>query len=90
MKIALVHDYLKEYGGAERVLEALHEIFPEAPIFVAYLDLKSLGPHSDRMKKWNIKTSWFQNFPFAGNFVVRSVWEGASILLALYPLFAGV
>ncbi|NCN06868.1 MAG: glycosyltransferase family 4 protein, partial [Candidatus Pacebacteria bacterium] len=30
-KIALVHDYLREYGGAERVLEALHEMYPEAP-----------------------------------------------------------
>lgn len=36
MKIALVHDYLKEYGGAERVLEALHEIWPEAPIYTAF------------------------------------------------------
>jgi len=33
MKIALVHDYLNQYGGAERVLEAFCEIFPDAPIF---------------------------------------------------------
>lgn len=37
MKVALVHDYLKEYGGAERVLEALTEIWPEAPIYTAFL-----------------------------------------------------
>jgi glycosyltransferase involved in cell wall biosynthesis len=36
MKVALVHDYLKEYGGAERVLWALHEIWPEAPIYTAF------------------------------------------------------
>lgn len=36
MKIALVHDYLNEYGGAERVLMALHEIWPEAPICTAF------------------------------------------------------
>lgn len=36
MKIALVHDYLKEYGGAERVLQNLHEMYPEAPIFTAF------------------------------------------------------
>lgn len=36
MKIALVHDYLKEYGGAERVLKALHEIYPQAPIYTAF------------------------------------------------------
>jgi glycosyltransferase involved in cell wall biosynthesis len=65
MKIALVHDYLIEYGGAERVLEALHEIFPEAPIYTAYLDLNGLGFHKEEIKTWNIKTSWMQHVPFA-------------------------
>lgn len=32
MKVALVHDYIKEYGGAERVLEALSEMFPRADL----------------------------------------------------------
>ena len=41
MKIALVHDYLKEYGGAERVLSALSEIWPEAPIYMAFMDKNS-------------------------------------------------
>ncbi len=36
MKIALVHDYLAQDGGAERVLQAFHEIWPEAPIFVLF------------------------------------------------------
>src|SRR3990167_10296322 len=36
MKIALVHDYLKEYGGAERVLKTLAEICPNAPIYTAF------------------------------------------------------
>jgi len=33
MKVALVHDYLNQYGGAERVLEALAEIYPQAPVY---------------------------------------------------------
>ena len=33
MKIALVHDYLSQDGGAERVLKVFSEIWPEAPIF---------------------------------------------------------
>jgi len=37
MNIALAHDYLKEYGGAERVLQTLHEMFPEAPIYTAFV-----------------------------------------------------
>jgi glycosyltransferase involved in cell wall biosynthesis len=36
MKIALVHDYLAQDGGAERVLKAFHEIWPSAPIFVLF------------------------------------------------------
>src|SRR3989337_1291815 len=36
MKVALLHDYLKEYGGAERVLKVLCEIYPEAPIYTAF------------------------------------------------------
>jgi len=43
LKIALVHDYLKEYGGAERVLEALHEIWPKAPIYTAFCVRNSAG-----------------------------------------------
>lgn len=64
LRIALVHDYIKEYGGAERVLEALHEIFPDAPIFTTVYLPNFLGPHKDRFKDWKIKTSFFQYLPF--------------------------
>ncbi|MFH2085351.1 MAG: glycosyltransferase [bacterium] len=36
MKIALVHDYLNEAGGAERVLRVLAEMYPKAPIYTAF------------------------------------------------------
>lgn len=36
MRIALIHDYLKEFGGAERVLQVLHKIWPKAPIYTAF------------------------------------------------------
>ncbi len=38
MRVALVHDYLTQYGGAERVLEALAERYPDAPIFTSLVD----------------------------------------------------
>jgi len=44
MKIALVHDYLKEYGGAERVLEALIDAFPEADVYTTVYLPSYLGP----------------------------------------------
>lgn len=65
IKVALVHDYLKEYGGAERVLEALHEIFPKAPLYTAYVNLGNLGEIGQRFKDWKIIPSWFQKFPLA-------------------------
>jgi len=69
MKIALVHDYLAEYGGAERVVEAFHELWPEAPLYTAFVDWKRLGSHADRFRNWNIKTSWVQHFPLIKKFI---------------------
>lgn len=64
MRVALVHDYLREYGGAERVLEVLHEIWPDAPVFTAYVNLAAMGENGKRFKKWDIRPSWFQKLPF--------------------------
>jgi hypothetical protein len=68
MRIALVHDYLKEYGGAESVLEALSDIFPDAPIYTTLYCPGSFGPHRTRLtQKWShrIHQSFFQYLPFA-------------------------
>lgn len=46
MKVALIHDYLSQDGGAERVLRALHEIWPEAPIFVLFHDREKIDSFS--------------------------------------------
>lgn len=61
MKIALVHDYLVQYGGAERVLEALAEIWPQAPIYTLFYDKNLVY---DRFDKKNIRTSFLQKIPF--------------------------
>lgn len=44
MKVALVHDYLIQDGGAERVLLALHQHFPDAPIYTLFVDHTHLHP----------------------------------------------
>ncbi len=81
MKIALVHDYLKEYGGAERVVEALHEMWSEAPLYTAFVDWNSLGRHADRFKTWDIRTSWVQKYPLVKKyisplrFLAPRIWE---------------
>lgn len=68
MKIALVHDYIKEYGGAESVFEALTDIFPDAPIYTSLYHPQSLGPHRSRLEaKWShrLHQSFFRFIPFA-------------------------
>jgi len=54
MKIALVHDYLKEYGGAEGVLHTFHQMWPEAPIYTLVYLPKYLGPHRSKFNPKNI------------------------------------
>lgn len=81
MKIALVHDHLVEYGGAERVLEALHEIWPQAPVYVAFYDWKKMGKAASRFGDWEIRPSWVQHCwpvrklysPF--RFLLPLIWE---------------
>lgn len=62
MKIALVHDYLVQYGGAERVLECFCEIFPYAHIHTIVYDKDLMhGAFGDK----KIHTSFLQKFPLA-------------------------
>lgn len=60
MKIALVHDYLSQDGGAERVLRAFHEMWPEAPIFVLFYDKNKVAG----FEKAKIKESFIGKLPW--------------------------
>ena len=68
MKIALVHDYFYTYGGAERVLQALCEIWPKAPIYTAWVDWRWFNKLQNSPtivgQKCTIVTSWFDKLPF--------------------------
>lgn len=59
-KIALVHDFLVQYGGAERVLEVLSEMFPEAPIYTLLIDKEKMR---GKFMNKEIRTSFLQKFP---------------------------
>lgn len=61
MKVALVYDRVNKWGGAERVLLALHELFPDAPLYTSVYDKKK-APWAE---VFNIKTSFLQKIPFA-------------------------
>lgn len=62
MKVALVHEFLTQFGGAERVLLALKELFPNAPIYTLLYNKAETGKW---FGKFDIRTSWLQNLPFA-------------------------
>lgn len=61
MKVALVYDRINKWGGAERVLLALHKLFPDAPLYTSVYNPKT-APWA---RVFNIKTSFLQQFPFA-------------------------
>lgn len=68
LKIAIVHDYIKEYGGAEAVLETLIDTFPQAQVFTTLYFPSFFGPHRERFEsklKNRIHTSFLQFIPFS-------------------------
>ena len=60
MRVALVYDRVNKIGGAERVLEALHEIFPDAPLYTAVYNPET-APWATKFK---VVPSFLQKFPF--------------------------
>lgn len=78
-KVALVHDDLLQYGGAERVLEVMHEIWPDAPIYTSLYDREEMlkkGWNDDGM---DIRTSKYQWLPLKAKF-------GNKFYLPIFPL----
>ncbi len=59
-KIALVHDYLTCFGGAERVLKSLCDLYPEAPIYTLLYDEKKMKKYFPNAK---IRPSFLDKFP---------------------------
>lgn len=61
MKIALVYDRINKWGGAERILLLLHEMFPEAPVYTSVYDPVA-APWA---KNLDIRTSFLEKIPYA-------------------------
>ena len=55
LRVAIVHDWLNQVGGAENVLEELHALFPTAPI---YTSMYLRGAMPKQYRRWDIRTSW--------------------------------
>lgn len=65
MKVALVHDYLNQRGGAERVFESISQAWPDAPIFTALYDERVLG---DLFPAERVRASYLARVPFANRY----------------------
>lgn len=60
-RIVIVCDWLTDWGGAERVILAMHEVFPEAPIYTSLFNEANMEP----FKGADIRTSFLQKIPGA-------------------------
>ena len=67
LRIALVHDYLNEFGGAERVLSVLSEMYPDAPIYTAFYKKNSTAHNHFKNRK--IIPSWVHYIPFFSSYL---------------------
>ena len=75
MKLAIVHDYLVQAGGAERVVEVFHEIFPEAPIYTSVYNKSTTWSSFSGM---DVRTSFIQKISRSPKFT--------KALIPLYPI----
>ena len=72
MKLGLAHEYFVAHGGAERVVETLHEMWPDAPVYTFFHDRARYGP----LPEWNLRVSYLQRLLLG---------ESHRLLLPLYP-----
>ena len=89
-RIALVYDRVNTpYGGAEKVLLALHQAFPQAPLFTSVFH-----PRAVWAKIFKIKTSFLQKVPFANQlhrfFVPLMPLAFESLDLSMYDIIISV
>ena len=74
MRVAFVHDYLTQFGGAERVLLTMRALYPDAPVYTSLYDPTVFAGAFDDV---DVRTTWLQRVPLA-----RRLFRA---LLPLYP-----
>jgi len=74
-KIAIVYDWIDKWGGVERLLLALNQIFPQADFYSSYYDPKK----ASWAKNLSIKTSFIQTLP-------QFIKQNRILSLIFYPI----
>lgn len=97
VKVAIVHDFLVKIGGAEKVTQALSEMFPDAPIYTLIYDSKvdSLFPQKKIIvsylqrwyRTWHIPTKLL--LPFMANAIESFDFAGYDLVISSNNSFAG-
>lgn len=77
-RVALVHDWLNQAGGAENVLELLVRMFPAAPVYTSMYAPERMPP---AYRSWDIRTSFMQRLP--------AVTRRHQVYMPVYPLAFG-
>ena len=75
MRLALVHDWLNQIGGAEDVLETLVAMFPRAPLYTSMYWRDGMPP---AYRTWDVHTTWMDRLP--------GIYRHHQPYLPLYPL----
>jgi len=75
LRLALVHDWLNQRGGAEDVLERLVAMFPSAPIYTSMYWREGMP---SAYRAWDIHTTWMDRLP--------GIYRHHQPYLPLYPL----
>jgi glycosyltransferase involved in cell wall biosynthesis len=86
-KVAIVADWLTNMSGAERVVLAMHDAFPDAPIYTSVYTPETMPA----FKGLDVRTTWIQRFPqFLRRlhkwFPVIRVWAFRSLDLSEYDI----
>jgi len=75
VRLALVCSWLNQYGGAERVLEVLHRMLPDAPVYTSVYHPAALP---DSFRSWDIRPTFVDHLPLSRRY--------PQAYLPLYPL----
>lgn len=60
-RVALVYDRVNKFGGAERVLQSLHQLYPQAPLYTAVYNSR----RASWAKGWDVRPSILNRLPGA-------------------------
>ena len=77
MKVAIVHDFIIKLGGAEKVLQVLHDIYPEAPIYTLLYDKEGTRRVFEK-DGYKVITSSLQKMP-------AFIRKRSKLLITKYP-----